>query len=265
MTSRIGFMAGDSREQKQAVQAEPPVQPVPRKSVVQVQFPGWEKTLAYYNDRFDLHTGDAVYVDGKLERKLGRVTEVSYQFKIRLSDYKRVIARVDTTVHGQLWMAGSHFLTFDREALAKEKVRLWFLPPDVAEYVSGSDDSMFALDDLSGMDVQESVARRGLQYYQENRVCYLCVEETRGYAIVRGTEMYEVEFTYWDGEIRNLTCTCFCSFRCKHCVAAMLQLRETLEAVARHEKPETPYFAAIDQASLFRYAVAGKQDGSVTL
>lgn len=40
----------------------------PRKSVVQVQFPCFGHSLAYYNDQFDLHPGDRVYVDGKLER-----------------------------------------------------------------------------------------------------------------------------------------------------------------------------------------------------
>ena len=47
-----------------------------------------------------------VYVDGKLEGQRGRVVEVSYTFKIKLSDYKRVIAVVDTNVSGQfLWQA----------------------------------------------------------------------------------------------------------------------------------------------------------------
>ena len=37
----------------------------PRKSVVQVRFAERNTTLAYFNDRFDLHRGDQVYVDGK--------------------------------------------------------------------------------------------------------------------------------------------------------------------------------------------------------
>ena len=50
---------------------------VPKKSVVQVRFPGKGVALAYYNDQFDLHLGDLVYVDGKLEGQLGRVVEIS--------------------------------------------------------------------------------------------------------------------------------------------------------------------------------------------
>lgn len=49
----------------------------PRKSVVQVYFAERNMTLAYYNDQFDLHRGDIVYVDGKLEGMRGRVTEIN--------------------------------------------------------------------------------------------------------------------------------------------------------------------------------------------
>lgn len=59
---------------------------------MQVYFPARHRTLAYYNDRFDLRQGDLVFVDGKLEGKQGRVEEASYNFRIRLSDYQRVIA-----------------------------------------------------------------------------------------------------------------------------------------------------------------------------
>lgn len=76
----------------------------PRKSVVQVRFSGYGKALAYYNDSYDLQPGDLVYVSGKLEGQRGRVTEVNYNFKIKLSDYQRVIALVDTRVHGSfIW------------------------------------------------------------------------------------------------------------------------------------------------------------------
>ena len=54
----------------------------PRKSVVQVRFPGKGMALSYYNDLFDLKLGDLVYVDGKLEGQLGRVVEINYNFKI---------------------------------------------------------------------------------------------------------------------------------------------------------------------------------------
>ena len=107
MAFKIGFSA--ERPESKSVEAAytvPQQAAEPRKSVVQVQFAGRNEALAYYNDRFDLQVGDMVYVDGKLEGQRGRVVEVNYNFKIRLSDYKRVVAVADTAVHGQFFMAG---------------------------------------------------------------------------------------------------------------------------------------------------------------
>lgn len=111
----------------------------------------------------------------------GRVMEVNYNFKIKMSDYKRVIAVVDTTVNGQFFMAGSHFVTFDREALPISKAVTWFKAPVKAddEFVSGSDDTTFRLDDLSGMKVSTAIAERGHEYYMKNKVRYICMQQLR--------------------------------------------------------------------------------------
>lgn len=238
----------------------------PRKSVVQVHFPGRNMTLAYYNDLFDLKCGDMVYVDGKLEGTLGYVREVNYNFKIKLSDYKRVIAVVDTTVKGQFFMAGSHFVTFDRQALPSSKVVTWFKAPTNSDedFISGSDDTSFSLDNLKGMNVSAGVAERGHEYYIENKVRYISLDRNRGYAIVEGKEAYEVEFEYSNGEISGLVCSCFCSYNCKHEFATMLQLKETLEIIEKHygdEYERTGYFAAINKGTLFAYAIDGKETG----
>ena len=199
MAFKIGF-AADTGEKKPvaATYTVPQQAAAPRKSVVQIYFADRHMTLAYYNDQFDLHRGDMVYVDGKLEGMLGRVTEVNYNFKIKVSDYKRVIAVVDTTVHGQFFMAGSHFVTFDREALPSSKAVTWFKAPakEDDEFVSGSDDTTFRLDDLKGMNVTAAIAERGHEYYMENKVRYISIDGTKGYAIVEGSEAYEVEFEY---------------------------------------------------------------------
>ena len=228
------------------------------------------QAMKYSNDQFDLHRGDMVYVDGKLEGMLGRVTEANYNFKIKVSDYKRVIAVVDTTVNGQFFMAGSHFVTFDRAALPSSKVVTWFKAPakDDDEFVSGSDDTTFRLDDLKGMNVSAAVAERGHDYYIENKVRYISIDGTKGYAIVEGSEAYEVEFEYRNGEISQLICSCFCSYNCKHEFAAMLQLRETLELIEKHyadEYERTGYFAAMNKGTLFAFAIDGKETGSFTL
>jgi hypothetical protein len=271
MAFKIGFAADtDEKMPVASTRTVPQQAAAPRRSVVQVSFPDRHNTLAYYNDQFDLHRGDMVYVDGKLEGMLGRVTEVNYNFKIKVSDYKRVIAVVDTTVHGQFFMAGSHFLTFDRKALPNSKAVTWFKAPEKEEdaFVSGSDDTTFHLDDLKGINVTAAIAERGYDYYMENKVRYISIDGTKGYAIVEGSESYEVEFEYCNGVISGLVCSCFCSYNCKHEFAAMLQLRETLELIEKHysDKYErTGYFAAVSKGTLFAFAIDGKATGSFTL
>ena len=271
MAFKIGFAAEHSEKKPaEATYTVPQQAAAPRKSVVQVYFAGRNMTLSYYNDQFDLHRGDIVYVDGKLEGMRGRVMEVNYNFKIKVYDYKRVIAVVDTTVNGQFFMAGSHFVTFDREALPISKAVTWFKAPvkEDDEFVSGSDDTTFRLDDLSGMKVSTAIAERGHEYYMKNKVRYICIDGTKGYAIVEGSEAYEVEFEYRNGEIRQLICSCFCSYNCKHEFAAMLQLKETLELIGKHyadEYERTEYFAAVNKGTLFAFAIDGKETGRLLL
>ena len=118
MKFQIGFTAEQQiNESENSTTCDHPVNSSPRRSVVQVYFPDQNTTLTYYNDQFDLRCGDLVYVEGKLEGVCGRITDVNYNFKIKVSDYKRVISVVNTSVNGQFFMAGSHFVTFDRKAL----------------------------------------------------------------------------------------------------------------------------------------------------
>lgn len=271
MAFKIGFAAERPEgKQKEVTYTEPQQMIAPKKSVVQVKFPGRGMALAYYNDLFDLHTGDWVYVDGKLEGQRGRVVEVNYNFKIKISEYKRVIAVVDTAINGQFFMAGSHFVTFDPSALPISKVVTWFKAPakEDDEYISGSDDTSFRLDDMKSFTVSSAVAERGHNYYLENKVRYICIDGTHGYAIVEGGDAYEVEFEYRNGEISNLICSCFCSYNCKHEFATMLQLCETLKLIEEHytdEYERTGYFAAVNKSTLFAFAIDGKETGNFVL
>lgn len=76
----IGFMTSKDDNEHTARKTENIVENDnnPKKSVVRVYFPVRNMTLSYYNDLFDLHKGDIVYVDGKLEGLQGRVVEVTY-------------------------------------------------------------------------------------------------------------------------------------------------------------------------------------------
>lgn len=239
-----------------------------QKSIVEVHFPKKNTTLSYFNDRSPLNCGDLVYVEGKLAGITGRVVSLNYNFKIKASEYKRVTSVVDTNVSGQFHMAGSHFVSFDPDALPKSKVRSWYFDPhsNNEDFIYGSDGYIFSLNNLKEMKITEKIAERGYNYYMDNRVRYICLNGTEGYAIIEGTEPYEVEFQYVDGNIRSLNCSCLCGFDCKHEFAAMLQLKETLGII---EKNYTGlyknYFSAVNKATLFAYAIDGKTTGSFLL
>ena len=240
----------------------------PAKSVVQVYFHAKNTRLAYFNDLFDLHVGDIVYVEGKLEGLRGEVVEVTHDFKIKVSEYKRVIGKADTAVMGTLYMAGSHFVAFSPDVIPFEKVLTWYKAPEKEgdEYVTGNGEMSFSLDDLSGMNIRGEIAERGRGYYLQNKVRYISVDGIHGRAIVEGSMAYTVDFTYEDGQIRNLVSDCFCSYTCKHEIAAMLQLRETLEIIEENYSDRmNGYFAAISKSDFFGFAVDGKRVGSLSL
>lgn len=263
----IGFAFSD--ESKKAEMA-PLIQQevVPVKSLVQVYFPERNQSLTYFNDQFDLKRGDFVFVDGKLEGIRGVVREVSKTFKIKVADYKKIISVADTEVSGQLHIAGSHFVSFDPTVLSYEKIRSWYMPPVNAEdeYESGNDDTGFSLDKLSEMNASPVIFERGRDYYIEDRVVYLSVDNGRGRAIVEGEHAYEVEFDYRDREIRNLLCSCPCGYTCKHEVAAMLQLKDILEKLEKNYAEQFQnYFAAVEKRALFRFVIQFKETGSFVL
>ena len=270
MAFRINGFGGVQDSKKPSVAVEPEQRTiVPRKSIVQIHFPGRGMELSYYNDLFDLKIGDRVYVEGKMEGLIGYVMDIHYSFKIKLSDYKKVIAVIDTNVHGQFYMTGSHFITFDPNVIPATQITTWFKAPSAdEEYVTGDEENSFQLDNLAGMHVSGAIAERGHKYYIENRVRYLCLKGIHGYAIVEGSESYIVEFEYQDGEIRNLVCECPCGYPCKHEFATMLQLRETLDEIEKSyalEFKRTEYFAAICKGTLFSFAVADNDTGSLVI
>ena len=272
MTMKIGFTVDRNKDNKEGYLEDCGgiAYKAPRRSVVEVFFSARNATYTYYNDMFDLACGDLVYVEGKLEGLQGRVVGVNYNFKIKVSDYKKVIAVVDTDVRGQFFMAGSHFVTFDRGVLPSEMALLWFKAPslDDDDYVSGYDDTAFPLDDLNGLNISPVICERGHKYYVENRVRYISIDGDKGYAIVEGGHTYEVDFVFRGGEISGLTCSCFCGFNCKHEFATLLQLRETLDLIDKHYSAEyehSGYFAAITKEALFNFAIDGKEKGDFVL
>ena len=271
MSFRIGFATDNYEENFNETEYSDKRESIaPRKCIAEVYFSDRNITLSYYNDKFDLNCGDTVYVDGKMEGIRGCVTDVNYNFRIKVSDYKRIISVADTNVKGRFFFSGSHFITFDRKALPAEKVTTWFWAPPTEdeEIVCSTDDSSFLLNDLSSMKISHAIADRGRDYYIRNKVRYICIDGKKGYAIISGSQTYEVDFEYHNGEISKLTCSCFCSYNCKHEFATMLQLKDLLEIISKHHSAEyenTNYFAAIENCSFFSFAIDGKETGSFTL
>lgn len=235
-----------------------------RKSLVRVRFTSSGDEKAYFNNLFDLHRGDIVYVEGRYEGQPGHIVDINYNFKIKPFDYNRVIAVADTTVHGKFFVEGPYFMSFDREVIPKSKIRSWFIPPLFEEYEVGYDDSTFSLDDLRDMKVREEVALRGYNYFINNYVKYISIDGNDGYAIVRGETNYEVEFTFCDGKIGHLVCTCPYDLNCKHEYATMLLLKDMLERINKDyalEYERSSYFAAVAKDSMFAYVVNGREKG----
>ena len=271
MSFKIGFTAETENEEKRNIE-NTPVQKdtlIVKKSVVEVFFPDRHLTCSYYNDMFNLKRGDIVYVEGKLEGMCGRVVKINYNFKIKLSDYKRVIGVADTDVIGEFHLAGSHFVTIDEGALKYEQVATWFKAPESEdeEYVSSSSDETFDLADLNGMKIDNATADRGHDYYIENRVVYIEIKDHKARAIVNGTKPYEVEFNYHNGEVSGLVCNCYCTGACEHEFATMLQLKETLKVIDEEygDDFDLDYLAIISKSVFFEYVIDNKTNGSFKL
>lgn len=270
MKHPIGFCV--QPKAPEAVSPAPDVQPeaVAVPSVVRVYFPERSRAYSYYNDHFDLHEGDVVYVSGKLAGLLGRVAAVDYNFRIRLADYERVIGTADRNVRGTFFVSGSHMLTLEQSALPYAQVRSWFFPPETdGEFVTGHGPGpTYTLDFLDQMSLPADTADKGHACYAEGRVVYLSVDGTQGRAIVQGSAPHELTFTYTGGTVSALTCTCYETGLCRHGAALLLQLRETVDFF-REEHEEafaaSDRFAAVSKSVFSHFAMDGSAGGCITL
>ena len=239
-----------------------------RKSLVKVRFSflGYN-SFSYYNDKFDLKVGDQVYVEGKFEGMKGTVEEVCYSFKIKPSDYKKVISVVDTSISGDFYIAGEFVISFSKNTLSPRKIRTWFNAPSDEEFVCSVDEeNCFPLDNLKKMDIRSEIIERGKDYYHQGLVKCVIMNGSHGFAIVDGSKAYEVEFDY-DGEIiSNLTCTCPCTFNCKHEYAVMLRLQDILRCIKKHYGTEhNGYFAAISKRTFMDIVMTKDVTGKISL
>ena len=286
MKSILGFRDSEADDIMETMPAEARTEEVPVRSLVQVRLSGYG-SLTYYNDRFDLQPGDLVYVSGKLEGRIGRVESVSTRFRIRKSDFEKVIRKLDTSVHGEFAPADGFMVSGDPNVIPPERCRSWVIPPEPPKsrlwYVDpetgtrkgylesgidadGTDDEIvegdgfeLSLADLENEpDVRKVILERAKGYVKEKRVKYIRMESGAGKAYVLGGNWYEVEFSLNEDEISGLYCDCPYPGLCKHAMAVLLTIRDQLKAPAFAED-----YAAVENDWFWRFL--GKRPQKITL
>ena len=182
MKSILGFSVGETQEEK-VIETPCDVHNRPVPSLVTVRFPGTGPALTYYNDQYALQVGDRVFVSGKFAGQPGEVEKVTTRFKIRLSDYQRVIAKASIAIHGTYDLVLDKMVTHDENAVSPEEFRSWILPPaqrDDEDRESPEDEvivgdgyelDLFALEHCD--EITEPIAERAMDYCRSGRVAYL--------------------------------------------------------------------------------------------
>ena len=267
MSFKIGFTTdppATPTPKTTASHQDTPVKP----SVVTVTFPEHGVSYPYYNDLFTLSCGDMVFVEGKMAGVQGRVTKVFYSFKIKPSEYRRVIGLADTQVIGEFHFAGDCILTTDPGALNYSQVATWFYPPaDKEDFLCGVGEELFSLDCLNEIKMPPNILDRGFDYYARGRVAYIELDHGTGLAIVVGTKPYELEFRYADRMVSGLVCDCFCTDLCKHEVALLLQLKETLDGIATQYPfiDANDYVAVMSKGVFYEHVMEQQHTGTFIL
>ena len=236
--------------------------PRPEIYLAEVEFSNSREVGTFICEKMDIWDGDLIYVTGPMQDKIGTVRDVDYFCKIRPSKYERVVAKIDTSLYGEFSPIEHLWVTFQRNSIEKDKMRLWFLSPlSDGPCVSNSDMGPVSLFNLDGFPISSIRAERGEGYYEEDRVVYLSIDKGEGSAIVQGSEYYEVTFIYEDEEIKTIVCNCYCEGHCKHEYAVLLQLQDLLGDWAvnfdeNYAKQE--YFAAIDKTVAWNMSISRK-------
>ena len=241
---------------------------MPVKSLVKVFFPERRTTLSYFNDQFPLKEGDRVFVEGSLAGFWGVVKEVSYTFKIKRSEYKKVIAVADMSISGEVFIAGDSMIAIDESVLPYEKVRTWFLPPvsEEEEYEISVDNSEeISLEELDKMKIAPIIRERGEMCFEEERVVYLEICDGKLRAIVQGSKPYEITAKFSDGKITELLCDCPFPGTCKHEYALLLFLKATLKSLETTfcKDYKWTYLAMMPKSLFYDFLLEDKKSGRI--
>ncbi len=239
---------------------------IPDIYLAEVKFSNSRERGTFIVEHMELCEDDLVYVTGPMQDKIGTVIDVTYHCKIRPSKYERVVAKIDTSLYGEFLPIDHVWLTFQRNCIEKDKMRLWFMSPLAGGICEARADFVpFSLREIDSFPISSIRAERGESYFDEHRVVYLSLDKGVGYAIVEGSEYYEVTFTYIDEKIQNIVCNCYCEGHCKHEYAVLLQLREFVSnwtVNVDENYPKDEYVAAIDKTVAWNMSVSHR-DGEI--
>lgn len=220
----VGFGQDDTRSMVEKPSGAVTVK-TPVRSLVSINFDRMNRPLTYYNDQFDLKPGDRVFVTGKLEGEVGLVESVTTKFRIRISDYQKVISLAQTPICGSYAPKGNMMLSYDMDALIPEDFRKWVLPPRDAEEqpeneVVFGDGYEIPLEDPSTSEsVDPAVFDRAIDICRSGRIGYISVRNEKGKAFIRGSRWYELDFTLNGNIIKEAYCECPYAGLCKHLLA----------------------------------------------
>lgn len=221
---------------------------VTKPNLVMVAFPPDNRAYPYLN-YFDLEIGDFVFVEGKFENVRGKVVDISENFKVKKDEYKKVVSVADTNVQAEFTVTDTHFVTTDTDKLNFEKVITWFKANyQNGEYIDRHNDLKYhAMWEDCEFEVPPSVIRKGIEYYENERVLFLEVGENTAYAIIAGEDYYVAEFDVDESVIGEGVCSCKNFGTCKHIIATKLLLKELVD------KGFVPPFCAISKPVLMKF------------
>lgn len=229
------------------------------RSIVKVYFPDDGRHFDYYNDKFDLKERDRVFVSGMLEGIPGVVVSVNTKFKIRPSDYQKVISKADLDFHGKFYSLDNKMITYDNSALPPKKFRTWVMPPvkEDDEIICGDGYEANVYNLMDNKDISPAVYDRATGILRRGNVIYINVCEGEVTAFVKGTHVYEINFNLNRAIASQIYCDCPYPGFCKHTVAVLMNLKEIFEN-ARFEDMEN--FTVIDRGQFWSVLSFSKQE-----
>lgn len=176
-------------------------------SKVKVAFAGANRLYTYFNDEFDLRSGDVVYVEGKMWKRPGQVREVCPADPAEKDAFNKVLQGVNLKVHGTYYSYGPYMFSFEGEAIDFAQFRSWVSPPleeDVAREQTSFD---LKLDELGSYDwIPESALSGGMRHFKEESVQYLAVIDGKGFALVKEGQWHSITFDYDGRRMYNMVC-----------------------------------------------------------